>query len=182
MGKYVRNISKSYLQRGGILIFVILGSQKFQFNRLLKYIDELIEDGTIVENVFAQIGHSDYIPQNYGYKNFLNQDEFKGYMKSCSLVITHGGSGAIIMAVKSGKKVIAVSRKAEYKEHVDDHQDQIIKEFQKLNFILAVQSKEELAIALKNIEKMKLKEYISNTRVIVESISEYIDNIKETNK
>ena len=44
----------------GKLIFVVLGTQKFQCNRLLKQIDRLVEDP-----VFAQKGHSDYIPQYY---------------------------------------------------------------------------------------------------------------------
>lgn len=35
------------------MIFITLGSQKFQFNRLLKAIDKLIEQGKIKEEVFA---------------------------------------------------------------------------------------------------------------------------------
>ena len=39
-------------------IFITLGSQKFQFNRLLKAVDELCERGTIeAADVFAQIGY-----------------------------------------------------------------------------------------------------------------------------
>ena len=40
------------------MIFITLGSQKFQFNRLLKTVDELVERGIIKEEVFAQIGFS----------------------------------------------------------------------------------------------------------------------------
>ena len=40
------------------MIFVTLGSQKFQFNRILIEIDKLIEDKYITENVFAQTGYS----------------------------------------------------------------------------------------------------------------------------
>ena len=58
------------------MIFVTLGSQKFQFNRLLKAIDELVERRKIKEEVFAQIGYSDYQPINYKYKQFLDRDEF----------------------------------------------------------------------------------------------------------
>ena len=49
------------------MIFVTVGSQKFQFNRLLKKIDELIDAGIIKDKVFAQTGASDYIPKNYQY-------------------------------------------------------------------------------------------------------------------
>ena len=53
------------------MIFITLGSQKFQFNRLLKAVDKLVANGTITDNVVAQIGYSDYKPQNFGYENFL---------------------------------------------------------------------------------------------------------------
>lgn len=57
----------------GNKIFITLGSQKFQFNRLLKAVDELCEKGTVdAEDVFAQIGYSDYLPKNFSYKKFLD--------------------------------------------------------------------------------------------------------------
>ena len=113
------------------MIFVTLGSQKFQFNRLLKAVDELQTD----EKIFAQIGYSDYKPQNYTYKEFLDREEFAAWEEKADIVITHGGTGAIIGAVKKGKKVIAVPRLAKYGEHVDDHQIQLIKQFKDLNLI-----------------------------------------------
>ncbi|MDY3796626.1 MAG: glycosyltransferase, partial [Agathobacter sp.] len=90
------------------MIFITTGSQKFQFNRLLQKIDELVADGTIKDEVFAQSGYSDYVPKHYEYKDFLNRDEFAQKMGESTIVITHGGTGAIIGAVKKGKKVIAV--------------------------------------------------------------------------
>ena len=83
------------------IIFITLGSQKFQFNRLLKAVDELCERGTIeAEDVFAQIGYSDYLPKNFNYKRFLDRDEFSKEMEKADIVITQGGTGAIIGAVK----------------------------------------------------------------------------------
>ena len=90
------------------MIFVTTGSQKFQFNRLLQKIDLLIEEGMIREEVFAQIGVSDYQPKHYEYCRFLDREGFTGKLRECRMVITHGGTGVIIGAVKQGKKVIAV--------------------------------------------------------------------------
>ena len=58
------------------MIFITLGSQKFQFNRLLKEIDRLVGEGKISEGVFAQIGYSDYKPKNYRYNEFLDREKF----------------------------------------------------------------------------------------------------------
>lgn len=49
------------------MIFITLGSQKFQFNRLLQAVDQLIEKSVIEDEVFAQIGYSDYQPKHYAY-------------------------------------------------------------------------------------------------------------------
>ncbi|MFR8989749.1 MAG: PssE/Cps14G family polysaccharide biosynthesis glycosyltransferase [Fusobacterium sp.] len=156
------------------MIFITLGSQKFQFNRILKKIDELIEKDIIKEEVFAQIGYSDYRPINYKYEDFLDREKFSKLMKSSTLVITHGGTGAIITAVKAGKKVIAVPRLAQYGEHVDDHQLQLLKQFDGMGIILPCYDIEELDKKIIEIEKIKLNPYISNTKVILEDIEKYI--------
>lgn len=160
------------------MIFVTLGSQKFQFNRLLKKIDKLIEDGVITEDVFAQIGASDYVPQYYSYKTFLDRDEFASIMAKCNMLITHGGTGAIIGAVKIGKKVIAVPRKAKYGEHVDDHQFQLIAQFNELDLICACQDCEELGQALDYVKKTEFKSYKSNTQTIIDNIIKFIEGEK----
>ena len=159
-------------------IFITLGSQKFQFNRLLKAVDELCERGTIeAEDVFAQIGYSDYLPKNFNYKRFLDRDEFSKEMEKANIVITHGGTGAIIGAVKKGKKVIAVPRLAKYGEHVDDHQLQLIKQFDDLNLICSCQDTSKLDVALKIAQITKYNRYESNTINIISSIEDYIKGI-----
>lgn len=159
----------------GNKIFITLGSQKFQFNRLLKAVDELCEQGTVeADDVFAQIGYSDYCPRCYKYKNFLDRDEFANEMGKADIVITHGGTGAIIGAVKKGKKVIAVPRLAKYGEHVDDHQRQLVGQFDDLNLIYACRDM-DLEKALRVIKKTEYREYKSNTSRIIKSLEEFIE-------
>lgn len=157
------------------MIFIILGSQKFQFNRLLKKIDELVEREVIKDDVFAQIGASDYKPKNYEYKEFLSREEFSEKIDLCDLIITHGGTGSIIGAIKKGKKVIAVPRLAKYEEHVDDHQLQLLDQFSQLNLIWACKDCEELEDTLKEIKNKEFNKYQSNTQTIVNSIERFIN-------
>lgn len=164
------------------MIFVTVGSQKFQFNRLLKKIDELIESGDIKEEVFAQIGVSDYIPKNYNYKDFVTQDEFKEYMDKADLIITHAGTGAIVTALKKEKKVIAIPRLSEYGEHVDDHQIQLIDEFKEMNFIEPVYKIDELKLAIKNVREKTYNKYKSNTQKILDDIEKFIDDEEKHEK
>jgi UDP-N-acetylglucosamine transferase subunit ALG13 len=159
------------------LIFVVLGSQKFQFNRLLKEIDRLVEEGKLTEELFAQIGNSDYRPKNYKYGNFLDRDDFVSIMKECDKVITHGGTGTIIEAVRRGKKVIAVPRLREFGEHIDDHQLQIVAQLKEMGLIEGASTIKELEELIKNIGEKEFKPYVSNRDSLLESIDEFIEQI-----
>ena len=158
------------------MIFVTVGSQKFQFNRLLKEVDELIETGKIKDDVFAQIGVSDYKPKNYKYKEFITQEEFNDYLNKADIIITHAGTGVIVNAIKKGKKVIGIPRLAKYGEHVDDHQIQLINEFKEMNFIEAAYEIDDIENSLKKVKKNKYNIYKSNTQKIIQSIEEFLES------
>ncbi|RHO21535.1 PssE/Cps14G family polysaccharide biosynthesis glycosyltransferase [Amedibacterium intestinale] len=160
------------------MIFITLGSQKFQFNRLIKKIDELVANEIFNDVIFAQIGYSDYIPKNYKYSNFLDQEKFKEYMKKSDIVITHSGTGAIMSAIKAGKKTIVVPRLKKFEEHVDDHQIQIAKEFENLNLVVACYDIEDLESKYTEIKNKKLDSYISNTETIINCLDSFIKTIK----
>ncbi len=87
------------------MIFIVLGSQKFQFNRLLKYVDELVSENKMPEEIIAQSGYSDYIPKNYKATSFFSQDEFRRNIDKADIIITHAGTGAIITALKKKKRL-----------------------------------------------------------------------------
>lgn len=160
------------------MIFLILGSQKFQFNRLLKAMDELCEKDSFQEVVYAQTGYSDYRPKNYNFKSFLNRDEFVCQLEQADIVITHGGTGAIVGAIKKGKKVIAIPRLRKYQEHVDDHQLQVINQFSEMNLILKCEDCDGLEKAVEWVRHHTFVPYESNTQRIVDSIEAFIDGGK----
>ncbi len=160
------------------MIFITLGSQKFQFNRLIKAVDEQVMEGKINDRVFAQIGASDYIPKSFEYKSFLDRDQFAHIMDQADIVITHGGTGAIIGAIKKGKKVIAVPRLAEYGEHVDDHQLQLIRQFSELDLIYECLNCGKIWKAIETARDREFKPYHSNTARIIDSIDRFIDSVK----
>ena len=107
------------------MIFITVGTQKFQFNRLLKMVDDLIEEKLISDNVVAQVGYSTYIPRNFHSFQFKSENEINLLMEKAHILITHSGVGSITTALKLQKKVIVVPRLKKYKEHVDDHQLEI---------------------------------------------------------
>lgn len=158
------------------MIFVCLGTQDFQFDRLLEKLDQLIERKVIQEEVFAQVGYSNYVPLRYGYKKFINFDEFDACLDNCNFVITHGGTGTIIKAIRKGKKVIAVPRLKKYGEHVDDHQKEIIETFREKNLVCGLDDLEQLEEAITRIEKFTPESFVSGNAKIITILNNFINN------
>ena len=104
------------------MIFVTVGTHEQGLERLLVELDNLIENGSIKEEVFAQIGYSSYKPRNYQYKKMIGYSEMDSYVQKARIVITHGGPGSIFHPLQYGKIPIVVPRDPNFNEHVDNHQ------------------------------------------------------------
>ena len=159
------------------MIFVAVGTQKFPFDRLLKGIDDLIAQGQLEADVFAQIGHTDYVPKNYQYQNFLSKDDFQSYISNCDLLITHSGVATIITGMKLEKPVVVVPRFASYGEHVDDHQLQIAESFSDKNLVLMCKNITKLAQTVQEARTHVFAKYVSQKEQIVNTLREYLATI-----
>ena len=159
------------------MIFVAVGTQKFPFNRLLKGIDDLIDQGQLEEEVFAQIGHSDYAPRNYGYQDFLTKEDFQNYISNCDVLITHSGVATIITGMKLEKPVVVVPRFASYGEHVDDHQLQIAESFSDKNLVLMCKNMNQLAQTVQQAKTHRFSRYVSQKERIINTIRDYLESI-----
>ena len=117
--------------------------------------------------------------------DLISPDEFNKYIDNCDILITHGGVGSIITAVKKGKKVIAAARLKKYKEHVNDHQKQIIKEFEHEGYLLELKDFNQIGKTLNKAKKFKPKKFKSNTEnmiITIENLIEEDNNISWYNK
>lgn len=155
------------------MIFVTVGSQKFPFDRLIKKVDQMIGAGLIKEEVFIQTGTSGYVPA-CPHQAFCGQEQFAGLMKSCDILITHGGAGTMAGAVKQGKKVVAVPRLARYGEHVDDHQTELAMQLHQMHLLRACLNVEQLPDSLKGLKSHGFDSFHSNTGNFLASLDAYI--------
>ena len=163
------------------MILVTLGTQDKKFYRLLREVDKLISDKVIKEKVIVQAGFSsDFKTDNMEIFNLIPMDKFDELISECDLLITHGGVGSILTGLNKGKKVIAVPRLSKYKEHVNDHQIQIVNNFSDEGYILKVLDINELGEKIKNSKKFTPKKYTSNNSLFVEKLDSEINKyIKE---
>lgn len=162
------------------MVFVILGTQDKEFPRLLEAVDREIEKGNIKDKVIVQAGCTKYESKNMEIFDLLPLPEFEKTMDKADLVITHGGAGSILDAIKRGKKIIAAPRLAKYKEHHNDHQKQIIGEFAKQGYILELKDFNKLDKLIEKSKSFKPKKFVSNTDNMIKLIEEYIEDKNNT--
>jgi len=158
------------------MILVMLGTQNNSFHRLLEEIQKNIDNGNIKEEVVVQKGYTKFQSENMKLYSQLPVDEMDKFIDKADLVITHGGVGSIIMSIKKDKKVIAIPRLKKYREHVNDHQLDIIKSFNDSGYIIGVEGVESLGEALEKAQDFKPIKYIPNTGKIINIIENFIDN------
>ena len=95
-------------------------------------------------------------------------------VRKAHIIITHGGVGSILDAIKHHKKVIAIPRLEKYHEHVNNHQIQIVEEFDRLGYIMDCGNLKRLGNKLMEIEKFTPTPFISNNKIFIHKLEEYI--------
>ena len=159
------------------MIFVSLGTNDKSFKRLLNEFEKQIELGNIKEKVIVQSGFTKYNSKNMRVIDLMSMKDFKKYITSCDLLVTHGGVGTILDGLKLGKKIIAFPRLSKYQEHVNDHQIEIIDEFCKEGYILSGEIK-DLVDLINKSKEFQVKKYKSNNLKFNNMLIDYIDNLK----
>lgn len=159
------------------MILVTLGTQDKSFKRLLEAVDKAIENNIIKDKVIVQAGCTKYKSNNMEIFDLIPRDEFENLINECSLLITHGGVGSILAGITHGKKVIAAPRLSKYKEHVNDHQLQIVENFSKNKYILSLKDFSKLGKIIEKSKTFKPRKFVSNTENLIKNIEDYINNI-----
>lgn len=153
-----------------LLIFVTLGTQDKKFKRLL----DAVENANIDEKIIAQVGSTEYTSSKMEIHKFISQKEFEKFVEEARIIITHAGVGTIIYGLKQGKKMIVAARLKEYKEHVNNHQLQILETFSKDGYIIPLEDFSNLNEKIKEAENFIPKKFISNNQNFVKSLDNEI--------
>ena len=154
------------------MIFATVGTHEQQFNRLIKFIDELKRDKVIVEAVIMQTGFCTYQPKYCEWHKLISYKDMEKNVRDARIVITHGGPASFIMPLQIGKVPIVVPRQEIFHEHVNNHQ---------VDFAKQIEKRMGTIIPIYNIED--LKDTIINYDSIVASMNSSMgSNNKQFNK
>lgn len=101
---------------------VILGTERYPFTRVLVQVAHALP-GEV--EVLYQTGNT-AVPDIRGiHRQWLPSDELVRAMAEVDVVVTHGGVGTVLTALRLGKHPVVMPRLAELGEHVDDHQSDL---------------------------------------------------------
>jgi len=128
------------------LIFVTVGGQ-LPFDRLVRHVDDWAAKHPDVP-VFAQIGHSDFVPPHLSHARLLPGAEFQRRMQEADAIVGHAGMGTILTALELRKPLLIFPRRAAQGEHRNDHQLATARYFAESGLVRAAFDETELGRAL----------------------------------
>ena len=127
------------------LIFVTVGTDQHDFSRLVRKMDEIARR----KSVIMQIGWTKFEPRNAEWFRFESNKRIDELYRSADIIVTHGGAGSIIRSLKEGKVPVVVPRRADFGEHVNNHQLDLGRSLEKKREVALVEDVNEIKGKLK---------------------------------
>ena len=141
------------------MIFVTIGNNPKGFPRLLEAVDAIAGQGVIRnETVFLQMGNTEkFCPRHCEHRPFLPMDEFQNYLEKSDLIISHGGSGTVLSAVRLGRIPVVMPRRKKYSEHINDHQMQLVRALASEGRVIPAYEPENLPAAIEEARRRNMQ-------------------------
>ena len=159
------------------MIFATIGTDYHNFQRMHEMLFSLCKELNNEKFVY-QYGHAkifEKIPKNMEIQKFISRDEFENYILNSSYVITHAGAGTLMQCCEKNIIPLVLPRRVEFKEHLNNHQLDILDEFEKQNLCFNIEK-----INLKKIinilksKDLKIKKEIKSEKMLLKKLKESI--------
>lgn len=143
------------------MIFVTVGHQT-PFDRLVRLVDRWAAE-KMRKDVFAQIGQGEYEPRQFPFSRFIEPGQFDRYLRECTAVVGHAGTGSIIQALLIGKPMLVLPRLSRLNETRNDHQVGTALHFANANQILMAQDDLDFLRQLNDVESFRPQSLIGKS-------------------
>jgi exopolysaccharide biosynthesis glucuronosyltransferase PssE len=134
------------------LILVTVGTHTAPFDRLVSAADAYAE--TVKERVVIQRGVSRYVPHKAISFNFCDSAEMEALIHASRVVVCHAAD-TVLDALRASRPVVAVPRRRQFGEHLDDHQVDFAKALARLGRVHMLDSPAGLAAAIESAAAMR---------------------------
>lgn len=159
------------------MILVMVGTHEQPFDRLLKQVAKLNYQGEIV----VQYGYSHFLPPNSRNVKFIPFKELLELIKNADLIITHAGTGSVMLALMSGARTIVAPRYRKFGEHIDDHQLQLTEAMASMGYITPLWENDDLSKAIEEaLKKEKKKIFKENFPPLAQYLESYLHQLQSS--
>jgi UDP-N-acetylglucosamine transferase subunit ALG13 len=131
------------------MIFLALGTQ-LPFDRLTRAMDDWCArtpDHGVLGQI-ADLGPHNHRPVHYQWHERMAPGDFEDAFARADFVVAHAGMGVIITALTMGKPIVIMPRRADLKEHRNEHQRATAARFGRRPGVQVIESPQALHAAL----------------------------------
>ena len=153
-----------------IKLFVLAGTQRFPFGRLIGALNQLVESGMYMPEEIVMQASVFPIEPLFAHDSYIPKEEFDGYLNEAEVVITHGGVNSVMAPMEQGKPLVIVPRMKRYGEHIDDHQLEIAEMMEKRYDVTVVRDMAQLPEAIRRAQTHRYKPWVSHTAELIQYI------------
>ncbi len=157
------------------MIFVTVGAQ-MPFDRMVQAIDRWAADRSR-DDVFAQIGPTEWHPSAIEWTKFLQPPEFASKVEEADAIVAHAGMGSIITALTTGKPILVMPRRGDLRETRNDHQIATARRFAELGRVAVAFDESELEAKLDVIGDLRAADRVGPdaSEQLIGTIREFIE-------
>lgn len=158
-----------------VVIFVTVGAQ-MPFDRMVRAVEQWAVSRSR-SDVFAQIGQTDYCPSGIHWTKFMDPVEFKYRFESAKVIVAHAGTGSIITALRLGKPILIMPRRANLRETRNDHQVATATQFRHFPSVTVAWDEIELLARLERIDDLHGSQSVGShaSPELITAIRDFID-------
>jgi UDP-N-acetylglucosamine transferase subunit ALG13 len=133
------------------MIFVTVGTAHFRFDRLVRAAATLPLEEVVLQHgpVDPPEGVARAVP-------FMSTPEMVDHFRRADAVVTHGGVGSLLCALRVGHTPVVVPRLKRWRETVDDHQVDLVKALAEEDRVIPVWDTADLPEAVRSVPARRL--------------------------
>ncbi len=163
------------------MILVTVGTHSMPFDRLLTAVDRAHATGVLGgHELVIQSGSCRYVCTNARQFAYCSAEELDELLMQADIVISHGGIGTLLPALRLKKHVIAIPRLQRYGEHYNDHQVEVCRALTRQGVLLSSEDETDLghlltydwsALATFDLESTIVDDIRNELRAFAESVA-----------
>jgi len=152
------------------MLLITVGTEEYQFNALMHWIEILINYQLIDEEVIVQYGSSTYFPDGAKSYRWFSEQNFLNFIDKSSLIISHCDEDVAQLLEDQDATYVLVPRLRRFHEYIDNYQMEMADDFERrgiaiarspgdlVKFIKLQQTSEVIPL----VDETQLCEYLNN--------------------